>query len=132
MDDGLICNSIISIYAEYDSSVWVATEKDICRFDGRAFTSNILPAALTMKREGGSLHVTQDGTLWINKSSREWKRRAISGVLHPQLSANNFGTVRYIPDRNPPETKITTYSEEVGKECLALLGMSPEKYLILF
>jgi ligand-binding sensor domain-containing protein/HPt (histidine-containing phosphotransfer) domain-containing protein len=114
VDDGLMSNTIISILAESENSVWVATDKDICRFDGKTWTTNIFPKQLTFGREGGSLLMSSDRTLWINKSPREWKRRALTNKKITHDIVENFLTVRYKPDMIPPETFVNQdYVKEV-------------------
>jgi len=125
VEDGLLSNTIVDIYAQTDSSVWVATDKDICRFDGRNWTTNLFPAELTFTREGGSLRMSQDGALWINVSFREWKRRALKGVTLTAEALNKFFTVRYKLDNRPPDTDIKIYSAEVdqsGNTVISWLG----------
>lgn len=112
-DNGLSSNSIISIYAKSDSSVWVATDNDICRFDGKTWTREMFHPQLLLTREGGELVESNDGALWINKSLREWKRRAFTFNSAPKIAYENFRTVRCKPDRLPPKTTIQVYTKEV-------------------
>jgi ligand-binding sensor domain-containing protein/two-component sensor histidine kinase len=115
IEDGLLSNTIISIYAQSDSSVWVATDRDICRFDGRNWTTDLFPAELTFTREGGALNMSKDGALWINISLREWKRRALKNVTLTEEALNKFFTVKYKPDNRPPDTDIKIYLPEVDQ-----------------
>ena len=111
VEDGLLSNSIKSIYVESDSSVWVATDKDICRFDGNTWTTGIFPADLTILHEGGDLKPGKKGQIWINKSSRNWHRRVLNHS--DKQAAPDVWTVRFNRDLMPPETRITMYEQKV-------------------
>ncbi len=112
--NGLPGNTIISIDAMGDNCLLVATENDICRFDGKSWVSHIFPSELNMDFEGGSIFHDEDGAIWINHSSRSWKRRAFSHSKNQGRAYRNFTTYRYLPDDNPPETEITFFEEEVS------------------
>lgn len=122
IEDGLLSNTIISIYAQTDSNVWVATDRDICRFDGRNWTTDLFPAVLTFTREGGSLQMSKDGALWISISLREWKRRALKSVTLTAEALNKFYTVKYKPDMRPPETDIKVFTPEVDQSGNTLIS----------
>jgi signal transduction histidine kinase/DNA-binding response OmpR family regulator/ligand-binding sensor domain-containing protein len=112
--DGLENNSITSILIESDSSLWVATDKDICFFDGQRFTSSVFPSALNINREGGSLKKSNDGAIWINHSYRSWYLLSNSTFKSSDELFDNFRAFRYQPDRNPPETWISTYDTSIA------------------
>jgi len=112
-EQGLASNSIISIYAINDSSVWVATDNGICRYDGKSWLVSFIHPQLTLTREGGSILVGNDGTVWINKSLREWKRRAFTYNIAPKVAYENFYSVLYKPDNLAPDTRIKLYSKKV-------------------
>ncbi|MDZ7260972.1 MAG: response regulator [candidate division KSB1 bacterium] len=125
---GLTSNTIITILAESDSSVWVATDKDICYFDGRTWTTHLFPPQMTMDRQGGSFRRSSDGALWINRSPMEWKRRALPGVSITKETLLNFWTVRYQPEHQAPETEITISLDRVsqpGNTILSWKGLDP-------
>ncbi|MCB9274176.1 MAG: response regulator [Lewinellaceae bacterium] len=115
-DDGLPCNTVISIDAISDSCLLVATENNISRFDGISWVSNIFPEELNMDFEGGNIFHDSQGAIWVNHSSRSWKRRAFSHSKNQKGAFRNFYTYRYIPDDIPPDTKVTLYSEKVSPE----------------
>jgi len=112
---GLSSNSIISIFSVNDSCVWVSTDNGICRFDGKTWVNGMFHPRLTMTREGGSIVVSKNGAVWINKSMREWKRRAFTFNTTPQSAWENFYTVRYLPDTLGPSTKIKVFAPEVDQ-----------------
>lgn len=111
---GLTGNTIISINAIADSFVLVATENDFCRFDGNRWEGNMFPPELNMDIEGGSIFHDRQGAVWVNHSSRRWKRRALSYSKNLDSVYHNFLTYRYLPDTHPPETEISSFEEEVS------------------
>lgn len=114
INNGLISNSIIDVLIKSDSNLWVATDKDFSHYDGKAWTNNVFPKDLTLIREAGGLVDGTDGCLWINKSSFEWRRRAL---LHNFLDAEmkeSFKTYCYRLDRKAPETKVLKYQEDIA------------------
>ena len=112
-EHGLASNSIISIYAVNDSTVWVATDNGICRYDGKSWHTSFIHPQLTLTREGGAILVGKDGAIWINKSLREWKRRAFPYNIIAPIAYDNFYSVRYFPDNLAPDTKIKVFSEKI-------------------
>lgn len=111
--EGLSGNTIISIFEENPESVWVITDKDIVWFDGKVWNSGLFPPDFRMQREGGEIIVSDDGAIFINKSLREWKRRAFPYSIPPVEGDNNFWAVQYYRDTMPPITDITLYTEKV-------------------
>lgn len=113
-NSGLLSNTIISIYAESDSSIWLATDNDISYFDGNQWFVNLFPANMTMKMEGGSLYKDNTGQLWINKSPREWKRRAFEFSQTPPEVYEKFKVFRYKPYQGAPKVFIKKYPKQVS------------------
>lgn len=113
-DSGLASNSIFSLYMESPTRIWAATENDISLFDGESWVNFVFPTEMNMNFEGGSLQGSADGSLWVNKSLREWKRRAFSFHRVSEEIYNNFITYRYIPDKTPPETEFELYTEKLA------------------
>ena len=110
---GLSSNTIISIYVESDSSVWIATDKDIAYYNGSNWAVDLFPEEMNMSMEGGSLLMDKQGSLWINKSSREWKRRAFPFNQSNNEEKETFNSYRYTPDSGIPETYIKDYVHKV-------------------
>jgi len=113
--EGLSGNTIISIFEENPESVWVITDKDIAWFDGEAWNSGLFPSDFRMQREGGEIIVSDDGAIFINKSLREWKRRAFPYSIPPVEGDQSFWTVQYYRDSMPPLTTITLYNKKVDR-----------------
>jgi len=128
-DNGLSSNSIISIYAQNDSTVWVATDNDICRFDGKTWTREVFHSQLFLTREGGEVVQSNDGSIWINKSLREWKRRAFTFNSAPQIAYENFRVVRYNPDKMAPKTIIQVYTKEVDNAGNTVISWAGKDYM---
>lgn len=125
---GLSGNTIISIDAVADSFLLVATENDICRFDGEKWVSNIFPPELNMDVEGGSIFHDSQGAIWINHSSRKWKRRAFSYGKTEEGAYQNYLTYRYLVDKQPPETEILSFEEEVSPKGNTFVEWSGRDY----
>lgn len=127
-ESGLISNTIISLAAGPDGDIWAATENDISRFDGSKWVNQVFPAALNLNVEGGSIMHGSDGAVWVNKSSRDWKRRAFTNGKLPEEAVVNFLSYRYVPDENPPETKIELFTEEVSQQGNTLISWTGEDF----
>ncbi|WP_170110693.1 response regulator [Flavilitoribacter nigricans] len=114
--NGLSGNTVISMDIVSPDCIYVATENDICRFDGNAWVSKVFPEELNMDFEGGMLLHDREGSIWINKSSRSWKRRAFSYNKTREGEKHCFVAHKYRPDKTPPETVVTMFSKEVSPE----------------
>ncbi len=112
-DNGLTSNTIISLFSGKDNKIWAATDSDISCFDGQTWVNNIFPEEMNMQFEGGEVIQSSDGVVWINKSPREWKRRSFSHQKDTEGMYQGFQSYRYVPDRNPPETRIQVYSDRI-------------------
>lgn len=126
--NGLSGNTVISIDILAPDRIYVATENDICKFDGTSWVPNVFPDEMNMEFEGGMLMHDQDGAIWVNKSSRSWKRRAFSynkTLLGEELC---YITHMYRPDRIAPQTSISTYSEEVSRTGNTLVQWTGNDY----
>lgn len=125
---GLPSNTIISIYEENPEKVWVITDKDIALFDGKSWSSGLFPDVFRIPREGGEIMVDSDGSIWINKSLREWKRRAFPYSITPSEAIEDFWAIRYKTGDNPPRTQIQVYTERVDQSGNTLIGWSGNDY----
>ena len=113
-ESGLTNNHIISIDAIDTNNIWVATENSICHFDGSQWQNDLFPNEMNMEIEGGDIFHSSDGSIWINHSARNWKRRSFKYNKANQDYRNTFLTYRYTPDKTPPETSIQLYSKTVS------------------
>ena len=111
---GLSGNTIISIDAVSDSCIFVATENDICRFDGTSWTQNVFPEQLNLDFEGGTIQHTE-GKIWISHVPRNWTRRAYQNK-EGQTENWDFFTTIYQPSSTPPETFLDFYVETISSD----------------
>ena len=85
--DGLASDGVWEIFESRDGTVWTGTLQGLSRYDGLTWTSysdvNSSPASIQFH----SIAETTDGTLWMRGSG-------------------NTPVVRYVPDRNGPETRL--------------------------
>jgi signal transduction histidine kinase/DNA-binding response OmpR family regulator/ligand-binding sensor domain-containing protein len=128
INDGLPSNTIISVFEEDKNSVWVITDKDIARFDGSSWQSRIFPDDFQISREGGEIIVAEDGSVWINKALREWKRRAFPYSTTPAQAFNDYWSIRYIRESAPPKTTINVFTETVDQSGNTLIGWTGRDY----
>ncbi|HSV76340.1 MAG TPA: response regulator [Bacteroidales bacterium] len=120
--DGLPGNTVISIYEERPDKVWAITDRDIAVFDGQRWFAGQFTNDFRIPREGGEILVDPDGSLWINKSLREWKRRAFPFSVTTAKAMQEFWTIRYRGDRHPPKTQIIVYTDRVNQPGNTLIG----------
>lgn len=126
IDDGLQSNSIIYIFPESKDCIWVATDKGISKYDGQSWTNQIFQSKIKILKEGGSIRKSSGGVIWINKSSREWNRRALTGQTN--LDKSNFYAIFLKKDTQAPKPFITFYEEQVyqpGNTTISWLGVDP-------
>ena len=113
-ESGLSSNTIMSVYSQGSNSIWVATQNSISRFDGHQWVNSVMPTEMNIHFEAGSIQGDSDGSIWINKSLREWNRRAFVGDAITTDFAKSFVAYKYKPDNHPPETFIDVFSEKVS------------------
>ena len=113
--NGLSSNTIINILAEADTNVWVATDQNICHFDGKSWAKNIFTNFIKITKEGISIHSTRDGTIWFNQIPQPWLKRALHRDTFSNEFLDEYISIRYQPDHLPPETSITFSQERIGQ-----------------
>jgi signal transduction histidine kinase/DNA-binding response OmpR family regulator/ligand-binding sensor domain-containing protein len=128
VENGLTSNAVISILPITNNNILVATDMDICRYDGQSWTSHIFPGQMTLTREGGDLKIGSTGKLWINKSLREWKRRALKNNKINKEVFDNFQTISYKSDTMPPYTTIKEYSKKVSRNGNTVISWTGSDY----
>jgi len=113
--NGLSGNIISSIVQSFDGSILVNTENGISRFDGKTWTTQVIPNSIKAGRaEGCVLRYSSDGALWINNSSRDWLRRSQPDKYTEEKVYKEYYTIRYQPTTAPPETIIKSHVERVS------------------
>jgi len=113
MQHGLASNMVTYTLAHRDGTVWAATDAGISCFDGHQWQTLATPASFRMERESGSLRVSADGDVWINRATREWYFRAMDPNLVDVTADHPFLTTRYRPDKAPPDTEIDLITERI-------------------
>jgi len=129
-ENGLSSNSIVNIYAENDNSIWVSTDKDILHFDGHSWLTNVFSRNFKNRRDGISINKSSDGNFWINQNPPIWFRKALYDVKISEDLFNEFKTVKYLPEKSPPETEITFSQKEIsqpGNVLISWIGNDPWK-----
>ncbi|MBK1875828.1 hybrid sensor histidine kinase/response regulator transcription factor [Pelagicoccus mobilis] len=91
-----------------EGNIWIATDRGISRFDGEVWYPQALPQDLRFYRESGTLRQSSDGAIWVNQAARGWYFRRKSNFYLTKSIHDNFRTVRYQPDSNPPMVEILT------------------------
>ncbi len=122
--DGLPGHTIISVYEENPDKVWVMTDKDIAIYDGQRWFPSMFNEEFQLPREGGEIIVDNLGDVYVNKSLREWKRRAFPYSVVGAEAMEEFWTVRYHRDTMPPKTKIEIYTSKVDRAGNTLISWS--------
>ena len=105
--DGLADDHVDAIVRATDGTVWAATAKGYSRFDGRSWVTHALREALKSQGMRGGMEEGAAGSIWINLDQ---------------------ATIRYRPDREPPETNISLFLAEVsqpGNTTMAWSGTDP-------
>jgi len=126
--EGLVANTIRGLAQTADGSIWAATDRGVSRFDGRDWTSDVLPPALNIPREGGSLKASPSGTLWLNRCPQNWTRRAWPQSAPFDPTESEFWTVCFQMNRAAPQTSIAPASGNVpqpGNLTLSWKGAAP-------
>lgn len=113
--NGLPSNSIIDAICISNKNIWIATDKDISHFDGTNWTNDVFPGVFKYLRDGITIRSTRDGSIWINQNPPVWYRRALFKDHYKGKYAEEFKTVRYHPDKLPPETFITFSMDRVAQ-----------------
>lgn len=76
--DGLCSNAIISILEDKTGNIWFFSQKELCRFDGKTFTSIPIPAAVGvnfLSNASPNSNPLEENKLWsvmLDKSGKFW------------------------------------------------------------
>ena len=127
--DGLESNTITSLAKNNNGKLYAATDNSISSFNGKDWISNIFPSEMNMPNESGDLKTDGNGNVWINKSSREWKRRAYNNSSLREKDYLNFICYRYTPDQYAPNTSISFYNKEVQSSGNTTISWEGEDYM---
>ncbi len=125
-NDGLSSNTIIHIHAKSDTSVWVATDRNVCYFDGQVWTENEFFNDFKIRNTRFFIRSTKDGSLWFNTIPGRWLGRTLSGKKLDADNRDKLISVRYQPDRNPPKTIITFSQERISQPGNVILSWAAQ------
>jgi signal transduction histidine kinase len=112
--NGLMANTVNSITQTADDTIWVATDHDISRFDGMTWTPEVVPPPLVPPDEFGALKASPSGGLWINRFSSTWTQRAWPNAITDDRTNEEFQTICFRYQGQPPKTFITTAPKKVS------------------
>jgi two-component system cell cycle sensor histidine kinase/response regulator CckA len=125
-----VANGIRGFTQTEDGSIWAATDHDISRFDGQAWTSGLLPAKLVLPHDGGSLRSGRSGRIWVNHFPAEWMWRAWARApaVSRRPAGEEFWTVGHTYVGPPPDTMLTLAPVQIdppGNLSVAWRGVVP-------
>lgn len=94
-----------------ENNLWVATNQGISRFDGTDWIPMALPQDFRMQREGGTMAQSSDGGIWMNYATRDWYFRGYMPDERSDAAKENFRTVRFFPEKDPPIVEMEYFDE---------------------
>jgi len=111
-EQGLASNSVSSLLVSDDSTLWVATDKGVSRFDGDKWIKWALPDQFHITRGNGSLQKGSNNSIWIALAPIEWSRRVF---YNREYTPGNSPLISYqiIQETTTPETEIAKYDRKV-------------------
>ena len=113
--NGMLSDAVTALLYDRDQGLWTASSAGIDHFDGHEWTVMFKDEKIVMSNEDGGFRQSADGSLWINRLSREWLRRKLPGAHLTEAAMRDFGTIRYRPDRIKPKTTFTIALERVSQ-----------------
>ena len=100
-DSGLTNPNVIYLMNDISKGgILALTDAGFVYFDGSRWRKWEFQSDIALRRENHTLFQSSDGAIWINFSSRDWFLEG-NPISDP---ADNFRTIRYVPDADPPET----------------------------
>lgn len=103
-EDGLTNRSVIHLLEDrVRGFLFALTERGFHYYDGSSWGAWHFLADVPFRRENSTLFQCSDGAIWINFSTRAWFLEG-EAIDEP---TDVFKTIRYLPDRDPPETFVT-------------------------
>ncbi|MEX0320859.1 MAG: ATP-binding protein [Puniceicoccaceae bacterium] len=94
-----------------ENNLWVATNQGISRFDNGDWIPLALPEDFRMQREGGTMAQSPDGGIWLNFATRDWYFRGYVPEEESVSGMENFRTVRYFPEMDPPIVEMAYFDK---------------------
>ena len=112
INSGLASNTIVDVFIDSDTTVWLATEKEFSRFDGSTWINYCFPEKFNIEKEGGEINVDGEGNIWISVLPKSWTLRTNNN----EDIEGDFFCVRLRPDTLPPTQKFVFHSKDVDPE----------------
>ncbi|MCG8702224.1 MAG: ATP-binding protein [Bacteroidales bacterium] len=125
--NGLISNTIIDIYPETDTTVWVVTEKDISFYDGETWINHSLPKKFIFEKRGGSIDKGTNGTFWITLADMRWNLRSFNRDFD-YTPSDDFYTYQVKRDRFPPMVSVSPITDIVDESGNLFVRWSGKDY----
>jgi signal transduction histidine kinase/DNA-binding response OmpR family regulator len=105
--DGLDTKNVIHLLDDrQQESVLALTDKGFYHYDGVCWGKWGFPIGLALKRENHTVFQTSDGAVWLNFTNRPW----LLEIEDSEQQAYRFESIRFMPDRKPPQTFATLTS----------------------
>lgn len=101
VDDDLDSNYVSNLLKLSNGNILALSERGLSLFDGQSWRSwdGLVVSGV---REGSSLRETRNGEIWVNTANRSWNFR----TRLSDYKDGEFETLRYVPDRLPPQTFV--------------------------
>ena len=116
INNGLTSNVLVYAYADTDSTLWLASELDIMRYDGNTWIKYALPMEFNIEKEGGEIRVDKNGLVWISVIPKSWVLKGINQSTSAYLHNEKFFSVRFFPDTISPIAYFLHYTETVQQD----------------
>ena len=109
-------NNYVHGLLELDNGIlYAGTDKGIYQFDGQTWgPTQFLMQNIRLLKDSGSLRRSNDGSIWLNITSKHWNYRAWPDAPTVFHDYEPFYTIKYSPDKNPPDTRITMSFEKIS------------------
>ena len=114
MEGDLAQGRVKNILATESGHVLASTPEGLNGFDGRTWTPHVMPPDLPVISQNG-LKQARDGALWLISYDGGWASRGLSEAANQRYSDYSLVSIRYQPDTEPPDTKITMSSAEIAQ-----------------
>jgi len=92
-----------------NAGLWIATNSGISFLDESDCVPGVLTEDLGFSREEGTLTQSQDGSLWVNKTSRSWY---FSDRRERIRNTNPFYSVRFRPENDAPRVTMSYFESK--------------------
>ncbi|MEM9399095.1 MAG: HAMP domain-containing sensor histidine kinase [Verrucomicrobiota bacterium] len=102
-------HKLVDLIELKDGSILAASDQGVSRFDHTSW-SPVYPKDFSMTSPSSKVSQSRDGTIWLSFSRGE-----VPSALDVINKNAPFKTIRHWPETNPPDTKITSWLEQVSQ-----------------